>query len=738
MFEYLMPSLVMREPAGSIIERTNELIVRRQIKYGTELGVPWGISESQFNARDIEGTYQYSSFGTPDLGYKRGLGDNVVIAPYATALAAMVDPAAAAENFRRMAKEGACGPYGWYEALDYTPTRVPEGAKVGIVRAYMAHHQGMSIVAISNALTGGIMRRRFHAEPIIRATELLLQERMPRDIAVARPPAEKMPASERIEYLAPEIQRRYTSPHSQIPRTHILSNGNYAVMLTSAGSGYTRWRNVDVTRWREDSTCDNWGSYVYLRDMRSGEVWSAGYQPSGAEPDSYEVAFSEDRAEIVRRDGSLTTTLSVAVSAEDDAEVRRVSLSNLGARPRVIELTSYAELVLAPPAADAAHPAFSKLFVQTEFAPEVGALLATRRRRSPAEREVWAAHVAVVEGESVGDLELETDRARFLGRGRSLRSPISVIDGRPLTGTVGAVLDPIFSLRRCVRIAPGASVRVAFWTMVAPTREEALDLVDKHHDPAAYERAVTLAWTQAQVQLHHLGCGPDEAQLFQRLANRVLYSDPTLRPGFEVLSRGHGGRSLLWAHGISGDLPIVLVRIDDVEDLEIVRQLLHAHEYWRLKQLAVDLVMARPHDWKDLAMDRDSREVALLAKSFAEPGDTLFVWGFRPELYVYTRLPAGCLYLDSQPLTGVPADRHLTVASPVAPAFTLPHQRELAHCAPSLIIDGLSSFNPGLAPEGFTALRPWLARYRPVARTRMSVIYRLLSHPRGPALFEKR
>src|SRR5262245_38905948 len=435
------------------------------------------------------------------------------------------------------------------------------------------------------------MRARFHADPIVRATELLLQERTPRDVIVARPRAEEVKAVTNVRELVPTMLRRFHSPHDPTPRTHLLSNGRYAVMLTAAGSGYSRWGDLAVTRWREDVTCDDWGSYVFLRDVSSGEVWSAGFQPSGAEPDSYEVAFSEDRAEIIRRDGSLTTTLSVAVSPEDDAEVRRVSISNLGSRPRVIELTSYAELVLTPPAADAAHPAFSKLFVQTEFAAEVGALLATRRRRSSTEREVWAAHLMVAEGECVGELERETDRARFLGRGRGVRSPISVIDGRPLTGTVGGVLDPIFSLRRCVRVAPGATVRVAFWTMAAPTREAVLDLVDKHRDPTAYERAVTLAWTQAQVQLHHLGVGPDEAQLFQRLANRVLYSDPTLRPGVEVLSRGHGGPSLLWAHGISGDLPIVLARIDDIEDLEIVRQLLRAHEYWRLKQLAVDLVI---------------------------------------------------------------------------------------------------------------------------------------------------
>lgn len=591
MFEYLMPSLVLRAPAGSLLEQTNRLVVRRQMKYGAELGVPWGVSESAYNARDLELTYQYSNFGVPGLGLKRGLSEDAVVAPYATALAAMVDAPAAAQNFTRLAAAGGRGRYGYYEALDYTPTRVPENEPVAVVRTYMAHHQGMTLVAIANTLQDGAMRGRFHAEPIIQATELLLQERTPRDVAVARPRAEEVQATRDVRDIVPPMQRRFHSPHDAVPRTHLLSNSRYAVMLTAAGSGYSRWRDLAVTRWQEDVTCDSWGTYIFLRDVRSGDVWSAGYQPMGVEPDSYEVEFSEDRAEIVRRDGTITTTLEVVVSPEDDAEVRRVSIANAGNRIREIELTSYAEVVLAPPAADAAHPAFSKLFVQTEFVGDIGVLLATRRLRSPGEAQVWAAHLAVVEGEAVGSLQCETDRARFLGRGHGVRAPVSVMDGRPLSNTVGAVLDPIFSLRRLVRLAPGTTARIAFWTVVAPSRSEALDLVDKHHDSAAFDRAITLAWTQAQVQLHHLGIGLEEAHLFQRLANHVLYSDPRLRPPSAVLKRTEQGQSTLWTHGISGDLPIVLVRIDESEDVEIVRQLLRAHEYWRMKQLAVDLVI---------------------------------------------------------------------------------------------------------------------------------------------------
>jgi cyclic beta-1,2-glucan synthetase len=589
MFEYLMPSLVMRAPAGSLLEQTSRLIVERQIRYGTELGVPWGISESAYNARDLEFTYQYSNFGVPGLGLKRGLRENTVIAPYATALAAMVDPQRAVRNFERLAAIGARGRYGFYEALDYTRSRVPDGAEVAIVQAYMAHHQGMSIVAIANVLLDGEMRARFHAEPSIQATELLLQERAPRDVSVVRPRAQDVAAAAPLPNTSlPEVRR--LSAHDATPQTHLLANGRYSVMLTSAGSGYSRWRDLAITRWREDVTRDDTGSYIFLRDVASGMIWSAGFQPSGVEPEAYQVTFTEDRAEFIRTDGTITTTLEIVVSPEDDAEVRRLSITNGGHRDREIEVTSYLELVLAPPAADASHQTFSKLFVQTEYVAKRHTLLATRRKRAPDEPDIWAAHHAVLEGTVLGEPEIETDRARFLGRGREIRSPLAVVDGRRLSGTVGTVLDPVFALRYRIKVAAGTTSRIAFWTAVAASREGALDLLDKHHEANSFTRAATLAWTQAQVQLRHLGIDSAEAGLFQRLAGHLLYADASLRPPSNVISEGGGPPSGLWSQRISGDLPILLLRIDDIEDIAIARQLLQAHEYWQMKGLAADLV----------------------------------------------------------------------------------------------------------------------------------------------------
>lgn len=591
MFEYLMPSLVMRAPEGSLLEATNRLIVHRQIAFGRERKLPWGISESAFSARDLEFTYQYSNFGVPGLGLKRGLGENAVVAPYATALASMIDPGSAMRNFVRLKDTGALGHYGYYEAVDYTRALLPDDADFAIVRAFMAHHQGMTIVAIANALLDGIMRARFHAEPAIKAAELLLQERTPRDIPVIRPWGESYDNEVVAHHPERPAVRRIRSPHSPTPETLLLSNGRYAVMLTAAGSGYSRWRDISITRWREDPTCDDWGSYIFLRDIRSGDVWSAGYQPAGAEPASYDVRFCEDKGEISRRDGALSTFLEVVVSSENDAEARRVSLSNKSLRPREVDITSYAELVLAPASADTAHPAFSKLFVQTEYDAKTGVLLATRRRRSSSEREIWAAHLAIVDGEAVGAIEVETDRARFLGRGHTARSAAAVTDGFPLSGTVGTVLDAVFAMRRRVRIQPGETVQVTFWTIVAPSRAELLDLVDKYQDTSAFERAATFAWTQAQVQLRHLDISGEDATLFQRLAGHILYASPATRPASDIIRRGTGAQSGLWAQNISGDIAIVLVRIDSIDDLALVGEMLRAHEYWRMKGLAVDLVI---------------------------------------------------------------------------------------------------------------------------------------------------
>jgi cyclic beta-1,2-glucan synthetase len=595
MFEYLMPLLVMRSYDGTLLDETHHAVVARQIEYGKERGVPWGVSESAYNARDLNLNYQYGPFGIPGLGLKRGLGDDLVVSPYSSMLAGIIDVRAAVENLKRLARDGALTRFGFYEAIDYTPERLPENHKRVIIHAFMAHHQGMSLVALDNLINDNVMQDRFHADPLVRATEMLLQERVPRHIRLVRPRAEEVMASRDRQAVAVPVTRRFDSADLPTPRTQLLSNGTYSVVVTTAGSGYSICGGIALTRWREDVTRDNWGSFIYLRDVRSGAVWSAGYQPATTAPRDYEVYFSESKAEFRREDAGIATHTEVIVSHEDHMEVRRVTVINNSSRDRTIELTSYAEVVLAPPAADAAHPTFSNLFIETEFFAAESALLARRRPRSEKEDELWGLHVITTEGEKIGEIQFETDRARFIGRGHTTANPIAITEGRPLSNTSGAVLDPIFSLRRRVRIAPGEMASVSFATGFARTREEALALADKYHNVHTFEREADLAWVKSQVEMRHLNIDADEAHLFQRLAGRLLYCDPSLRPRPHVLELNSKTQSGLWSYGISGDLPVALVRISEEKDLATVRRLLHGHEYLRYKGLAFDLVILNDH-----------------------------------------------------------------------------------------------------------------------------------------------
>jgi cyclic beta-1,2-glucan synthetase len=595
MFEYLMPELVTLTPPDSLLGNTIRAAVREQVRFGEKNRTPWGISESAYNARDLDFTYQYSSFGVPELGLKRGLGEHLVIAPYATGLASMVAPNAAAQNFENLAAIGGCGAYGFYEAIDFTPARVAHAQKFEIVKAYMAHHQGMTIVALANAIFDNAIARRFHASPIVQAAELLLQERAPRLVPKPVQRATLIKVRPEEDELSLAVVRRVTRRTGQSADCQFLANGRLSVLVTASGSGYTRWNGLAVTRWYGDPTLDNLGSFIYLRDTQTGVIWSAGLQPVGGAATNSEASFTEDRVQLARTDGSLKTVLDVIVSPEDDATCRRVSITNLGKKPRTIDVTSYEELVLGSADADTAHPAFSKLFVETEYDGSGGFVLAKRRLRGPSDREIIVA-AFVTSDTSVDDgFEFDTDRAKFIGRGRTLASPISIINGRPLSGSSGAVIDPVFALRKQAMIPPGATLRLSFWTLVASSREALLPMIEKYKDTSAFARSAMLAWTHGLVELRHLGIDADDAMVFQQLAGALVYASPALRASELILQNGALGFGALWPAGISGDLPIVLVRIDEIEDIGLVRQLLHAFEYWRNKGVEADLVILNSH-----------------------------------------------------------------------------------------------------------------------------------------------
>ncbi|MDQ3605137.1 MAG: hypothetical protein M3418_02955, partial [Gemmatimonadota bacterium] len=593
MFEYLMPALVMRSFPSTVLDQSYEGAVRRQIAYGAERGVPWGVSESAYNLRDRHLIYQYRAFGVPDLALKRGLGRDLVIAPYASALAIMVDPSRALANLATVEAKGSLGPYGFRDALDYT--RPPPGERYAVVHTYMAHHVGMGLVALANALTMGIWPRRFHAEPIVRSAELLLHERIPRRLVLQEPQGATADESLPDPELERPAVREIDTPHTAQPHVALLGRLPYTIMVSSGGGGYSRYEELAVTRWRADGTRDATGQFCYVKDLSQRRVWSAAYQPVCAPADWYSALLATDRVTFHRGDGDVETRTEIAVVPEDSAEVRRVTVTNNGDESREVELTSYAEIVLAAPDADRAHPAFANLFVETEWHAWCTAITATRRPRSGEEAPLWCVHVVDSGGERVGPVTCETDRARFVGRGRSARDPVALEEDGALSGTVGAVLDPIVALRTRVRLDPGQSASVAFTTLVATTRERAFELAGRYHDPHAAQRALDLAWTSAQVELRELDVTPTDAAIFQELAGDLFFGNTILRAPQEELRRNRGAQPRLWAMGISGDLPILLATIDSAAGLPTLRQLFVAHHYWRRRGMMVDLVVLNAH-----------------------------------------------------------------------------------------------------------------------------------------------
>jgi len=590
MFEYLMPLLVMPNYENTLLDQTYQAVVARQIEYGSLRGVPWGMSESGFNTVDVHFNYQYRAFGVPGLGLKRGLAEDLVVAPYASALALMVAPEAAYLNLQRLADAGLLGKFGFYEAIDYTPLRQRRGESSTVVRSYMAHHQGMSLLSLAYLLLDRPMQKRFVSDPLLQATLLLLQERIPRATALFPHKAQLSDIRPTSGTLETPI-RVFDSPDTPIPQVQLLSNGRYHVMVTNAGGGYSQWKNLAVTRWREDTTCDNRGSFCYLRDAASGELWSTAHQPTLKRADSYAAIFSEGRAEFRRRDHDIDTHTEIVVSPEDDIELRRVRITNRSRTRRTIEVTSYAEVVLAPAVAEALHPAFSNLFVQTEIIEPRRAILCTRRPRSVDESVPWMFHLMAVHGADVGEISYETDRLQFIGRGNTVAAPQALNGAATLSGSQGSVLDPIVAIRCRITLDPDESATIDIVSGIGETRDAALGLVDKYQDRRIADRVLELAWTHAQVVLRQINATEADAQLYGRLASSVIYANSSLRADAAILVKNRRGQSGLWGYAISGDLPIMLLQIGDPAHIDMVRQLVQAHAYWRLKGLAVDLVI---------------------------------------------------------------------------------------------------------------------------------------------------
>jgi cyclic beta-1,2-glucan synthetase len=589
MFEYLMPLLFQQSFANTLLEKATGDAVAVQIAYGRKHHVPWGVSESASGDLDVHRTYQYNAFGVPELGLKRGQVERIVIAPYATLLAVALAPRETVHNLKHLARLGMLDDFGYYEAIDFNHQPDREGGRGVIVRTYMAHHQGMGLLALINFLRGNPLKKAFHADPRVRAVEPLLHERIPH-----LPPLDQVSAYSRVSSVAAIGEdtlsvSEFDTPHTSTPKTQLLSNGRYGLMLTNAGGGYSSWRGIEITRWRADRTEDPWGTFCYIHDADSGRLWCNTYQPAGGEVEGYSANFSLDRAVFRREDSDVESETEIIVAPEDDVEIRRMTLINRSLRTRHLDLTSYIELSMASHNADRQHPAFNKLFIETEAVPGQESLLAHRRSRQESDPPMWVGHRFTLEQNDIGVLHFETDRGRFIGRGRTLAAPMGAVQDPG--NSQGFVIDPILSLRQRLTLGSRQRVQVSMVVVAGGTREHVLSLLSKYADPRAIERAMELVWASAQLELRSLRIQPDEARRFQQLASHLLYPNPLLRSPAERIMKNRKGQSGLWAYAISGDLPIALVAVGEERDIGLVRQMLQAHTYWRIHGLATDLVI---------------------------------------------------------------------------------------------------------------------------------------------------
>lgn len=589
MFEYLMPLLIMPTYDNTLLDQTYKAVIQKQIDYGKKRGVPWGISESGYNMVDAQLNYQYRAFGVPGLGFKRGLGEDLVITPYATVMSLMVAPTDAYDNLQVLKTAGFEGKYGFFEAIDYTASRLLRRQTHAVVKSFMAHHQGMSFLSLSYLLLDKPMQQRFEADVQVKATLLLLQERIPRITTFYSPSvhADDMSITPGFD----TSMRVINTPHTTIPEVQLLSNGRYNVMVTNAGGGYSRWKNMSLTRWREDSTCDNWGTFCFIRDLENDHYWSAAFQPTLQEGNNYEAVFSQGRAEFRRRDYSIETHTEIVVSPEDDIELRRIHITNRSRKKRIIEITSYAEVVLNSAAADEAHPAFSNLFIQTGILEARHAILCNRRPRSDEEQTPWMFHLMKVHDAQINHIAYETDRNQFIGRGFTINRPKVMKQKDPLSGSNGSVLDPVIAIQYRIVIEPQETAIVDMIFGIADTKELCTGLVEKYQDRNLTNRVLELAWTHSQVILRQINAVEADAQLYSKLAASIIFSNASLRTDVATIIKNQRGQSGLWGYSISGDIPIVLLQIEDSANINLVKQMVQAHTYWRLKGLMVDLVI---------------------------------------------------------------------------------------------------------------------------------------------------
>ena len=587
-FEYLMPNINIPKYPGGIISESSLFAIMSQIKYADKLNIPWGISEAAFNLRDLNNNYQYKAFGIPWLGLKRGLADEMVVSAYGTFLAINDAPRDTIENIKRLEKEGMYDEYGFYESIDYTLNRLRKNEKSAVVKTYMAHHQGLILLSLNNLFNNNVLQKRFMQNPEMQAVEILLEERMPENVIITKEQKEKVEKIKNVDYETYSL-REFNKPYDKINSINIIANEDYSVVVDQRGNGYSKYKDIVINRFKKTDDVQQ-GIFFFFKNIKTKRIWTSGQMNYLAPADKYGVYFTPDMSKFVRQDGGIETTTKIFVTPDNPVEIRRVELKNLGNSEEIIEVNSFLEPILCSFNQDYSHKAFNNLFLSSEYLEDSGTIIVKRKAREASKKDVYMGVNLYTESETMGELEYELDKEKFVGR-QNVELPIAVENSMPLSKKEKQSLDTVVAMRRTIKIMPSQKVVLDLIISVSDNREEAIKLACDNMNNEKIVRSMNLAKAKVEAEAMYIGVKAKEIEEYQKMLGYLILHNPLKLLMYKGKIPEEAPQSELWKYGISGDLPILLVKIRDESDIGVVKDSLKAYEYFRIKNINIDLVI---------------------------------------------------------------------------------------------------------------------------------------------------
>lgn len=616
-FEYLMPNVNIPKYPASLLDESCKFMIMSQKEYAKKLDIPWGISESAFSITDFNNNYQYKAFGIPWLGLKRGLEEEIVVSSYGSILAISEEPKEVIENLKVLEKEGMNQKYGFYESIDFTPARLKRGKKSEPVKTYMAHHQGLILLSITNLVKDKIIQKRFMQNPEIQSVAILLEERMPKDVIITKENKEKI---EKIKYQTKDVytEKVYNKINENLPISNVISNENYTVVMNDKGEGYSKFKDILINRYKETNENPQ-GIFFYIKNVNAKRIWTANYMKYLSKGDKYQIRFMQDRNQIIRQDGSIETLQDVCISPNDPVEIRKITLRNLGNSDEILEITSFLEPVLSEAVQDYAHPAFNNLFLTFEYIENLGTIIIKRKNRSNTGNDIFLGVNLYTNKETIGELEFEIDKAKFVGRG-NYGIPNLIQLSSQFSNTEKLTIDPIIALKRTLMVKPNQEADINLIITIGYNKEDVINKIEEYKNEENIARTFNVSRARVEAENRYLNLSGKQIEIFQRMLSYLIYNHPITRSKIKIEENENLYTTKLWEYGISGDLPILVTRISSINDVNILEEILKAYSYYRTKNMKIDLVIINEEEssYENVLKDAIERTILNFNLSFLE------------------------------------------------------------------------------------------------------------------------